>query len=227
MGYAKVLLGVLLLSALASTSTAKFKCSKEGATCIALIDYVSQNTTNITAIQSLFQVKKFRNLLGANNFPTFTPAGKKVNAKEKIRIPFTCQCSNGTGVSNRKPVYTVQEGQFMYLIAMTIFSGLVTPQEIGDANRLPDITNIVPGQELWIPLPCSCDEVNEKEVVHYGMLVDEGSTVEGIAEQYGTNSTTLLTLNNMTDPRKLMAGQVLDIPLAGLLFIFYLFIFTE
>ncbi|KAG7978404.1 hypothetical protein I3843_05G081300 [Carya illinoinensis] len=215
MGYAKVLLGLLLVTALAATSTAqtKLKCSKEGAKCTALIDYASPNNTNITTIQSLFQVKKFRNLLGANNFPTSTPSDKNVSATEKIRIPFTCLCANGTGVSNRKPVYKVQKDDFMYHIAKEVFSGLVTFQQIADVNGLPDPSLINPGQELWIPLPCSCDEVNGIKVVHYGMLVDEGSTVEGIAEQYGTTSGTLLTLNNMTDPGALQAGQVLDIPL--------------
>ncbi|XP_041012378.1 lysM domain-containing GPI-anchored protein 2 [Juglans microcarpa x Juglans regia] len=215
MGYAKVLLGVLLVTALAATSTAetKLKCSKAGATCTALIDYVSPNNTNIAAIQSLFQVKKFRNVLGANNFPTSTPSYRNVTAKEKIRIPFTCLCANGTGVSNRKPVYKVQKGDIMYHIAANVFSGLVSSQQIADVNRLPDASLINPGQELWIPLPCSCDEVNGAKVVHYGMVVDKGNTVEAIAEQYGTTPATLLTLNNMTDPKQLLAGQVLDIPL--------------
>ncbi|KAG2706160.1 hypothetical protein I3760_05G091300 [Carya illinoinensis] len=220
MDYAKVLLGVVLVTALVATSTAqtKLKCSTEGATCPALIDYRSANNTNITAIQSLFQVKKFRNLLGANNFPTSTPSDKDVNATEKIRIPFTCLCANGTGVSDRKPVYTVQEGDFMDHIARDLFSGLVTFQQIADINGLPDAGKIYPGQELWIPLPCSCDEVNGTKVVHYGMVVDAGSSMEGIAEQYGTTQETLLTLNNMTDPSKLQAGQVLDIPLPASFF---------
>ncbi|KAG6712087.1 hypothetical protein I3842_05G087700 [Carya illinoinensis] len=145
--------------------------------------------------------------------PPPTPSDKNVNATEKIRIPFTCMCTNGTGVSNRKPVYKVQKDDFMYHIAKEVFSGLLTFQQIANVNGVPDPNRINPGQELWIPLPCSCDIVNGIKVVHNGMLVDKGSTVEGIAEQYGTNSTTLLTLNNMTDPSKLQAGQVLDIPL--------------
>ncbi|KAG6712086.1 hypothetical protein I3842_05G087600 [Carya illinoinensis] len=215
MGYAKVFLGVLLVTALAATSTAqtKLKCSKAGATCTALIEYVSPNNTNVTTIQSLFQVENFQNLLGANNFPTSTPSDKDVTAKKKIRIPFTCLCDNGTGVSNHKPVYTVQEGDILDHIARDVFSGLVTYQQIADVNGLPDPNNITRGQELWIPLPCSCDEVNGAKVVHYGMVVDAGSTVEVIAKQYGTTQATLLRLNNMTDPSELQAGQVLDIPL--------------
>ena len=129
MGYAKVLLGVLLVSAL-SISTAQplapFKCSKEGETCTALIDYVSPNKTTLSAIQKLFQVKKFRNLLGVNNFSSNASEKQTISAKQKIRIPFTCACSNGTGLSNHSPNYTVVGGDVLYHIAAEVFSGLVT-----------------------------------------------------------------------------------------------------
>jgi hypothetical protein len=122
MGYAKVLLGVLLVSALAATSTAFFTCTNvNGAKCTALIDYASPNKSTLSAIQKLFQVKKFRNLLGANNFPS----NQVVTANQTIRIPFTCACSNGTGRSNGRPVYTVVKDDGLYHIAAEVFSGLV------------------------------------------------------------------------------------------------------
>ncbi|XP_062177258.1 lysM domain-containing GPI-anchored protein 2 [Alnus glutinosa] len=217
MGYAKVLLGVLLVSALAATSTAqqpaRFKCSKENATCTALIDYTSPNKTTLSAIQKLFQVKKFRNLLGANNFSSSTSDKQVVNATQTIRIPFTCVCSNGIGLSNRSPVYTVVKDDGLSHIAVDVFSGLVTYQQIADVNGIPDVNKIDVGQKLWIPLPCSCDDVDAITVVHYGLLVKSGSSVEGIAESYGTTSATLLSLNQMVNASDLKAGQVLDVPL--------------
>jgi hypothetical protein len=121
MGYTKVLLGVVLASALAITSTAQplapFKCSKATVKCIALIDYVSPRKTTLSAIQDLFQVKKLRNLLGANNFPSTTSEKQTVHAQQKIRIPFTCSCSNGTGLSNPSLVYTAFGGGGLYHIA--------------------------------------------------------------------------------------------------------------
>ncbi|XP_059433788.1 lysM domain-containing GPI-anchored protein 2-like [Corylus avellana] len=216
MGYAKVLLGVLLVSAL-SISTAQplapFKCSKAGSTCTALIDYVSPNKTTLSVIQNLFQVKKFRNLLGVNNFSSTASENQTISAQQKIRIPFTCFCSNGTGLSNRSPVYTVVGGDGLDHIAAEVFSRLVTYQEIAAANGVADVNKIDVGQELWIPLPCSCDDVDGLKVVHYGHLVDAGSTVDGIAEQYGTTSSTLLSLNQMTNASDLKAAQVLDVPL--------------
>lgn len=71
------------------------------------------------------------------------------------------------------------------------------------------------GQELKIPLPCSCDEVDDEAVVHYGHIVTEGSTVEGIAKQFDTTQETLLKLNALAAPADLKAGVVLDVPLKG------------
>lgn len=216
MGYAKVLLGVLIVSALVTASTAQplapFKCSTE-ATCTALIDYIAPNKTTLSAIQNLFQVKKFRNLLGANNFSSSAPVNQSISEQQKIRIPFTCACSNGTGLSNHSPVYTVVGGDGLDHIATEVFSGLVTYQEIAAANGLSDPNKIEVGQNLSIPLPCSCDDVEGVKVVHYGHLVEAGSTVEEIAQKYGTTSATLLSLNQMANASDLKALQVLDVPL--------------
>lgn len=72
------------------------------------------------------------------------------------------------------------------------------------------------GEELWIPLPCSCDEVGGERAVHYGHLVPAGSTLEEIAQEYNTTQDTLLTLNRLASPKDLLAGAVLDVPLQGI-----------
>jgi LysM repeat protein len=51
--------------------------------------------------------------------------------------------------------------------------------------------------------------------VHLTYVVPAGSSVAGIAEQYGTTEETLLGLNRMPDAKSLLAGQVLDVPLRG------------
>ncbi|KAJ9704538.1 hypothetical protein PVL29_002888 [Vitis rotundifolia] len=215
MGSATLLLALFLLSVLITAPRAQaatFKCSS-GPTCNALIDYVSPNTTTLSAIQTLFGVENFLTLLGANSLPTSTLANQSVAANDKIVIPFGCRCSNGTGISDHRPVYTVQKGDGLDHIAVDVFSRLVTYQEIQEVNNISDPSVIEVGQELWIPLPCSCDKENGSAVVHYGHVVESGSTVEEIAEEYGTTEETLLELNGITDPKTLQAGAVLDVPL--------------
>ncbi|KAK7853166.1 lysm domain-containing gpi-anchored protein 2 [Quercus suber] len=195
MGYAKVLVGVLLFITLATTSTAQpppnFTCSATTkSTCHSLVDYVSPNTTVLSTIQSLFQIMRFHDLLGANGFPTSTSPNETLQAQQRIKIPFNCRCENGTGVSDRAPVYT----------------------EIAKVNGITDPNNITIGQELWIPLPCSCDEVEGVKVVHYGHVVESGSSVDKIAMEYGTTPAILLKLNGITNASELQANQVLDVP---------------
>uniref|UniRef100_A0A5B7AQU7 Putative lysM domain-containing GPI-anchored protein 2 n=1 Tax=Davidia involucrata TaxID=16924 RepID=A0A5B7AQU7_DAVIN len=202
----------LFLIYVAPSMAQQFRCTS-GGRCNALIDYVSPNTTTLSAIQNLFGVRNLPSLLGANNFPLSTAPNRTVSANQTVKIPFPCLCANGTGTSNHQPLYKVVSGDGLYHIAAEVFSGLVTFPQIQAVNNISDANVINVGQELWIPLPCSCDDVGGERVVHYGHLVASGSTVEGIAQQYNTSAAVLLTLNGLTSPNDLKADSVLDVPL--------------
>ncbi|KAL3613856.1 hypothetical protein CASFOL_041930 [Castilleja foliolosa] len=199
---------------ISSAQQPPFSCRSAGATCNALIDYVSPNSTTISAIASLFSVRNNHSLLGANNLSVSTPLSYPIAARRTIQIPFPCICTtNGTGVSDGGPNYTVVPGDTLYHIAAEVFSGLVVFPQIAAANNITDVDLIRVGQRLHIPLPCSCDDVDGQRVVHYGQVVAPGSTVEGIAAQFNTTEATLLRLNNLSSPADLLANSVLDVPL--------------
>ncbi|XP_062019656.1 lysM domain-containing GPI-anchored protein 2 [Rosa rugosa] len=206
----------LLISTLtAPSSAATLNCTttpSANSTCQSLIDFAPTNATTLNAVKTLFNITHLRTLLGANNLPLSTRPDEPVAANQKLRIPFSCRCFNGSGVSYRRPQYIVKARDGLDYIA-SLFSRLVTFQEIAQVNGIPDPDKIEVGQELWIPLPCSCDKVDGEEVVHYGHVVDPGSSVQGIAEEYGVTQETLLRINGMPDPNELKAGQVLDVPL--------------
>ncbi|XP_068321120.1 lysM domain-containing GPI-anchored protein 2 [Pyrus communis] len=210
-----LLLTVSLLSFLPiPTSSATFNCSAPASTtCRSLIAYIPPNSTTLNSIKTLFNVTHFRTLLGANNFPITTDPALPVPTGQKVLIPFTCLCRNGTGISNKRPQYIVKSGDNLDHIATVLFSRLVTYQEIAAVNKISDPSLIRIGQKLWIPLPCSCDEVDGERVVHYGHVVAAGSSVEAIATEYGTTQETLLRINGISDPKTLQANQVLDVPL--------------
>ncbi|KAL6514157.1 hypothetical protein OROHE_019144 [Orobanche hederae] len=211
------LLFFITISSNFSSAQQSFRCSSAGATCNALIDYVSPKSTTLAAVATLFTVVNHRSILGANNLPLSTPTNYPIPAQQTIRIPFPCVCTNnGIGISDRRPDYRVAPEDGLYHIAAEVFSGLVTYQEIAAVNNISDVNLIKVGQNLWIPLPCSCDDVDGHRVVHYGHLVAQGSTVEGIAARYNTSQETLLRLNNLNSSRDLMAGAVLDVPLTML-----------
>ncbi|GKC51695.1 LysM domain-containing GPI-anchored protein 2, partial [Tanacetum coccineum] len=116
-------------------------------------------------------------------------------------------------ISNRRPIYTVVPDDGLYHIAAEVFSGLVMFPQIQAVNNIIDANNISVGQKLWVPLPCSCDDVGGEKVVHYGYSVPNGSSVAGIANQFNTTESVLLELNRMKDANDLLADSVLDVPL--------------
>ncbi|GAV60111.1 LOW QUALITY PROTEIN: LysM domain-containing protein/MatE domain-containing protein [Cephalotus follicularis] len=201
---------LLLLSSL--TTAQPFKCTVNS-TCHALVGYKLPNTTSLSSIQTLFGIKKFKSLLGANNLPISTPQNQTMNATQTIKVPIPCFCVNGTGVSNKVPVYTVQKDDGLYHIAAEIFSGLLLYQTIADHNNISNVNDIALGQNLWIPLPCSCDDVDGEEVVHYAHVVEAGSSLEVIESEFGTPTQTVMSVNGIANDSQLIAGAVLDIPL--------------
>lgn len=211
--HVKLLLLISLLHLTSSVQSSSFTCTSK-TTCQSIIDYVSPNTTTLSEIATLFQINNTESILGVNSLSASTaPETYKVTSKTAIRIPFPCSCSNGTGMSDKIPVYTVIKDDTLSHIATDIFSGLVTYQEIAAANGIEDPNKIIVGQKFHIPLPCSCDEVDGNKVVHYGYVVKTGNSVPQIAKEFGTTDSILLKLNDMSDPSKLLAGQVFDVPL--------------
>ncbi|CAL0306066.1 unnamed protein product [Lupinus luteus] len=211
--YVAVVMVITVLGSARAQPEAKFNCTTTNTTCRALIDYRNPNGTTLSYIQTLFDVKQLIDILGANNLPSNTTGNYSVGPNKAMKVPFPCKCNNGTGVSDHVPVYTIKAGDTLDNIATTIFAGLVKYPQIQEANNISDANTILVGDKLWIPLPCSCDEVGGVSVVHYGHLVELGNSVEGIAEEYGTTQQILLTLNGITDPKSLQAGQLLDVPL--------------
>jgi len=215
MGFAVALLTVFFAAAIASSPVESFTCSgTSGTTCNGLVGYVPSNTTTLSNITTLFGIQNdLRSLLGANNFRLNTSPNQSVSPQQTIRITFPCTCNNGTGYPVNPPVYTVVSGDSLSHIAEVVFSGLVTYQQIQVFNNVKDASMIVPGQELKIPLPCSCDEVGGERFVHYGYAVESGNTVQGIAQEFNTTEATLLSLNGLNSPKDLLANVPLDVPL--------------
>ncbi|XP_048128822.1 lysM domain-containing GPI-anchored protein 2-like isoform X2 [Rhodamnia argentea] len=209
-----VCLSVLLCALAPATYALGFRCtSQPEATCQALVGYKSPNTTTLRSIQSLFGVKYLHSLLAANNLSPTAPPTTTVQAQDTVIIPFTCRCSNGSGISYPGPVYTVQKDDGLYYIASFVFSYLLVYQDIQLVNHIENANLIKIGQLLRIPLPCSCDPVDGQRVVHYAHVVAEGSSVEEIARKFGAPEQTLLDLNGLASAKDLMADTAFDVPL--------------
>ena len=119
------------------------------------------------------------------------------------------------GQSDGGPIYVVYPQDGLDQIAREVFDAFVTYQEIATANNITDVNLIKIGQKLRIPLPCTCDQVDGADVMHFAYSVAKGDDPPGIAGKFGVTENTLLSVNKITDPRSLMQGQILDVPLPG------------
>ena len=213
-----LLLATSFLLPLSAQMTGNFKCGSPGdsnTTCRSLVGYSTKNATTYASIKTLFAVENLRSILEANNLPLSTTGAQRVNPNQVVRVPIPCTCSNGTGVSTDVPVYTVKQGDTLSAIASELFGGLVRFPRISEMNKIPNANEIVIGQRVWIPLPCSCDKVNGRDVVHYAHVVKSGSSLGAIAAQFGTDNGTLATLNGISGDAQLLADNPLDVPLRG------------
>jgi chitin elicitor-binding protein len=202
----------------ASASAANFTCAARATTCRSAMGYTVPNATTYGELATRFNTSSLPDLLGANGLPATTAATARVPAAATVAIPFRCRCSGsngGVGQSDRVPVYVVQPLDGLDAIARNVFGAFVTYQEIAAANDITNPNKIDVGQRLWIPLPCSCDQVGGADVMHFAYSVVGGDSTSAIAAKYGVSENTLLTLNKITDPKNLQKGQILDVPLPG------------
>ncbi|CAN6218619.1 unnamed protein product [Urochloa humidicola] len=214
------LLPLLLLLAAAlcpAAQAARFACNAtapRASTCQALISYAPPNGTakaTLAAVRALFQLRSHRGLLAANGLPLTTPPTAPAPMPLRVRLP--CLCSGGAGATFQRPTYKVRAGDTLDAIAKQAFAGLVTYQDIAAANNVSDPNKVAVGQQLWIPVPCSCDPVGGEPVVHLTYVVPAGGSVGAIAQEFGSTEENILAVNKMPDAKGLLAGQVLDVPL--------------
>uniref|UniRef100_A0A0E0IN86 LysM domain-containing protein n=1 Tax=Oryza nivara TaxID=4536 RepID=A0A0E0IN86_ORYNI len=211
-----VLVALLCMVAVspAGVGAARFVCNAtapRASTCQALVAYAPPNATTLAAVRALFQLRSHRALLASNGLPLSTPPSAPAPSPLRVRLP--CLCSGGAGATFQRPTYRIRAGDTLDAIARGVFAGLVTYQDIAAANNVSDPNKIAVGQELWIPVPCSCDPVAGQPVVHYTYVVPPGASVAAIAQDFATTEATVLALNRMPDAKSLLAGQVLDVPL--------------
>ncbi|CAD6201838.1 unnamed protein product [Miscanthus lutarioriparius] len=187
------LLFLLLLAAPASATN--FTCATVGKTCQSAIGYALPNATTYGDL-----VTRFNNHDDARGAP---------GRQRPPRVHAGLDAAGGQDHGAR-PV-PVQDG--LDHIARDVFDAFVTYQEIATANNIPDVNLIQVGQKLRIPLPCTCDQVDGADVMHFAYSVAKGDDPPGIAAKFGVTENTLLSVNKITDPKSLMQGQILDVPL--------------
>ncbi|XP_043714142.1 lysM domain-containing GPI-anchored protein 1-like [Telopea speciosissima] len=206
-------LSILTLASLVNTKSTIEPCSNSNY-CNALVGYTLYTDLKVSEVAALFQIDPIA-LLTANAIDISYPDVENhiLPARLFLKVPITCSCSDGI----RKSVatrYKTRPSDTLAGIADNVYSGLVSADQIREANSISDPSVLDVGQTLLVPLPCTCfnNTDNFLPAIYLSYVVRPVDTLTGIAAQYATTITDLMNVNALGSP-SIKAGDILAVPI--------------
>ncbi|KAH7314423.1 hypothetical protein KP509_21G002800 [Ceratopteris richardii] len=186
--------------------------AKTSRPCPTMVGYEAPVTFDLSVIANLFSLNTSQ-LLGPNDIdPSLgNHSGLLLPASSgrPYLIPELCGCLGGQRVVTSVN-YTIVEGDTLSAIAAR-YLNLVTYQKIANVSGISNPDLIYPGQELLIPIPCSC--LNQSGSLSLSYQINTGDNFTGIAQLYNVSVTQLEDLNAPAKDSDLQAEDVLFVPL--------------
>ncbi|CAL1412422.1 unnamed protein product [Linum trigynum] len=199
----------------AQTATAKSTiepCSNSDS-CSALLGYTLYTDLKVSEVASLFQIDPIA-LLTANSIDISYPdvENRILPSQLFLKIPISCSCVDGI----RKSVsthYKTRPSDTLAGIADSIYAGLVSADQIKEANSIQDPSVLDVGETLVVPLPCTCfnGTDNALPAIYLSYVVKDVDTLTGIAARYTTTISDLMNVNAMGSTA-IKAGDILAVP---------------
>ncbi|KAJ9167082.1 hypothetical protein P3X46_021759 [Hevea brasiliensis] len=196
------------------TSKSTIEPCSNNDSCNALLGYTLYTDLKVSEVASLFQIDPIA-FLTANSIDISYPDIENhiLPSQLFVKIPIVCSCADGI----RKSVsthYKTRPSDTLSSIADSIYSGLVSADQIREANSIQDPSVLDVGQSLVVPLPCTCfnGTDNSLPAIYLSYVVKVVDTLAGIASRYSTTITDLMNVNAMGNPA-IKAGDILAVPL--------------
>ncbi|CAN6542563.1 unnamed protein product [Malus baccata var. baccata] len=205
---------VLVNVAVFVTSKSTIEPCSNADSCNALLGYTVYTELKVSEVASLFQIDPIA-LLTANAIDISYPDVENhiLPSQLFLKVPITCSCVDGI----RKSVsthYKTRPSDTLASIADSVFSGLVSADQIREANSISDPSVLDVGQTLVVPLPCTCFNGTDNllPAIYLSYVVSPEDTLAGIAARYLTTLTDLMNVNAMGSTA-IKAADILAIPL--------------
>ncbi|XP_062020424.1 lysM domain-containing GPI-anchored protein 1-like [Rosa rugosa] len=205
-----VLSNVLVLA----TSKSTIEPCSNSDSCNAMLGYKVYTELKVSEVASLFQVDPI-SILTANAIDISYPDVENhiLPSDLFLKIPINCSCVDGI----RKSVsthYKTRPSDTLASIADSVYSGLVSADQIREANSISDPSVLDVGQSLVVPLPCTCfnGTDNSLPAIYLSYVVTPEDSLAGIAARYLTTLTDLMNVNAMGSSA-VKASDIISIPL--------------
>ncbi|KAJ4850931.1 LysM domain-containing GPI-anchored protein 1 [Turnera subulata] len=207
-----IILLLNVVSLVSSKSTIE-PCSNSDS-CNALLGYTLYTDLKVSEVASLFQIDPIA-LLTANSIDISYPDIENhiLPARLFLKIPISCSCVDGIRKS-LSTHYKTRPSDTLASIADSIYAGLVSADQIKEANSIDDPSVLDVGQTLLVPLPCTCfnGTDNSLPAIYLSYVVREVDSLTAIAARYSTTITDLMNVNAMGSTA-IKAGDILAVPL--------------
>ncbi|KAL4310158.1 hypothetical protein GQ457_01G012340 [Hibiscus cannabinus] len=198
------------------TSKSTIEPCSNSDSCNALLGYTLYTDLKVAEVASLFQVDPIA-VLTANAIDISYPDVENhiLPSRLFLKIPIQCSCVDGI----RKSVstkYKTRPQDTLSSIADSIYAGLVSADQIREANSIADPSVLDVGENLVVPLPCTCfnGTDNGLPAIYLSYVVNPVDTLAGIAVSYSTTITDLMNVNAM-GTTSIKAGDILAVPLSA------------
>ncbi|KAA8538485.1 hypothetical protein F0562_028144 [Nyssa sinensis] len=198
------------------TSKSTIEPCSNSDSCNSLVGYTLYTDLKVSEVAALFQIDPIA-LLTANAIDISYPDVENhiLPSQLFLKIPVMCSCVDGI----RKSVathYKTRPSDTLSNIADSIYGGLVSADQIKEANSISDPSVLDVGQTLLVPLPCTCfnGTDNNLPAIYLSYVVKSVDTLAGIAATYWTTITDLMTVNALGSTA-INAGDILTIPLSA------------
>ncbi|XP_020228985.1 lysM domain-containing GPI-anchored protein 1 [Cajanus cajan] len=182
--------------------------------CNALLGYTLYTDLKVSEVASLFQIDPIA-LLTANAIDISYPDVEHhiLPSRLFLKIPITCSCVDGI----RKSVsthYKTRPSDTLASIADAVYGGLVSSDQLREANSIDDPSILDVGQNLVVPLPCTCfnGSDNSLPAIYLSYVVRPVDTLPAIAARYFTTLTDLMNVNAMGSTA-VNDGDILAVPI--------------
>ncbi|XP_047342094.1 lysM domain-containing GPI-anchored protein 1-like [Impatiens glandulifera] len=198
------------------TSKSTIEPCSNSDTCNALAGYTLYTDLKVSEVAALFQIDPIA-LLTANSIDISYPDVENhiLPSQLFLKVPIQCSCVDGI----RKSVttrYKTRPSDTLAIIADSIYGGLVSADQLKEANTISDPSILDVGQTLTVPLPCTCFNGTDNflPAIYMSYVVIPMDTLAGIAARYSTTITDLMTVNALGGT-SIDDGDILSIPLSA------------
>lgn len=207
---------ILLFNVAGVTPKSTIEPCSNNDSCNALLGYTLYTDLKVSELAALFQIDPIL-LLSANSIDISYPDVEShiLPSQLFLKIPIICSCVDGI----RKSVsthYKTRPSDTLSNIADAVYGGLVSADQIKEANSISDPSVLDVGQNLVVPLPCTCFNGTDNflPAIYMSYVVKPVDTLAGIAARYKTTTTDLMGVNALANAA-IEDGDILAIPLSA------------